>query len=130
MTLNTSGEPFRITPATRIVVADGATAQDKQGAELLRREIKTRFNLDVPLVRARDASVRQGVNVIAIGDGERNTVLTRALPSPTSPKATRFWSPRAPFWSPGGTRAAPFGERKRCSNSSRRAARTAPWCGR
>lgn len=77
MTLNTNGEPFRLTPATRIVVADGATARDKQGAEILRGEIKTRFNLDVPLVRARDASVRQGVNVIAIGDGERNALLTR-----------------------------------------------------
>ena len=75
--MTASDAPFRITSATRIVVADGATAQDKQGAEILRAEIKARFGRDVPLVRARDASVRQGVNVIAIGNGERNALLTR-----------------------------------------------------
>ncbi len=77
MTATTSGEPFRVTPETRIVVADAATPQDKQGAEIVRSEIQIRFGLDVPVVRARDAFVRQGVNVIAIGDGERNALLTR-----------------------------------------------------
>lgn len=73
----TLDRPFRITPETRIVIADGATLADKRGAELLRKALQKRFGRDVPLVRAR-AAVR-GVNVIAVGEPTRNAVLDRLL---------------------------------------------------
>ncbi len=75
--MTVTGKPFRINRQTRIVVADGATAADKQGAEILRQELQKRFGQDTPLVRARD--VVRGTNVIVIGDGNRNAALTRLL---------------------------------------------------
>lgn len=68
---------FRITPETRIVVADNANVRDKQGAELLRQEIRARFGFDAALVRAR--GVVEGVNVIAVGEPGRNAILDRLL---------------------------------------------------
>jgi hypothetical protein len=95
----------------------------------LRKDIRERFGLDLPLVRAR--SVVQSENVIVIGvigdtddagQAVRNTLLARLQarerigPPPARPEGYRVSvSPRPCSW-PGATSAARFGACKRCAS--------------
>lgn len=70
-------EPFRLSAKTRIVIGDGASVGDKRGAELLKKEIATRFGLELSLARSR--ALVQGRDVIVIGEPKRNSALARLL---------------------------------------------------
>lgn len=75
--MTVAGKPLRIIATTQIVVADDATPQHKQGAELLRKELNQRFGLNLALVRAGNA--RQNTNVIVVGEPNGHGPLKRFL---------------------------------------------------
>ena len=71
-------QTFHLNPKTRLIVRDGATAEDKRGAVLLQNEIRARYGFTPPLVAA---SAAKGMdNAIVLAEPQRTTgVLHRAL---------------------------------------------------
>lgn len=80
---------FTITPSTRIVAGEDATAEDLYAARELNEELRARFGTELTVVRAREITDPTGH--IVIGERGRNAHLERlglpAAPSPTRPEA-------------------------------------------
>jgi hypothetical protein len=69
---------FRLTNKTRLIVRDGATAEDRRGATLLRDEIRARYGLTLPIIEAKAA--KDGRNAIMLGEPDRTSgQMTRAM---------------------------------------------------
>ena len=80
------GTPLRLDASAQLVIADGATTQDKMAAETVRQDLGVRFGLSVPVVRA--ARANPSVPHLVFGEPRRMPLaahllhLTGAVSSP------------------------------------------------
>jgi hypothetical protein len=70
---------FVLTPETKIVVAEKADAADFYGAKSFANEIKTRYQLDLEIVR--ENQIQQTENVILIGEATKNKMAAKVSAS-------------------------------------------------